>query len=108
MHNRGFRRVLGRRRAAVADRTHGITAGHGREPDLTVKPSALAAHATAMRPWRADPSRRGQCALTGERAVLTHLLTTALDQHGHARNERPSEQVRCDLADSGGRPSSSS
>ena len=45
---------------------------------------------------------------TGERAVLTDLLTTALDYHGRRETEEPREQGRCDRLDSYGRFQSSS
>jgi hypothetical protein len=38
--------------------------GHVR-PRIDREACHLAAHATGVRPWRADPSRRGQHALTG-------------------------------------------
>jgi hypothetical protein len=41
-------------------------------------------------------------------AVLTDLLTTALDDLGRAWNEEPREQAGSDPLDGGGQPSSSS
>ena len=38
-----------------------------------------------------------------ESTVLTDLLTTTLDHHGHGRTEKPSEQGRRDCLDSRGR-----
>ena len=51
----------------------------------------------AARPgWEPSEPQRGS-------AVLTDLLTTALDHHGRRRTEKPREQGRCDSLDSCGR-----
>jgi hypothetical protein len=52
----------------------------------------------AVRP-RWEPSE-----LRHESTVLTDLLTTTLDRHGHGRTEKTSEQGRRDCVDSRGRP----
>jgi hypothetical protein len=56
----------------------------------------------------ADPARRGQDRESSEPrhepTVLTDLLTTTLDHHGHGRTEEPDEQGRRDRLDSRGRP----
>ena len=58
-------------------------------------------------PLGADPARRGQdgepSAPRQGSAVLTDLLTTALDHYGRRGTEMPREQGRCDRLDSGGR-----
>jgi hypothetical protein len=50
------------------------------------------------------PGTVGQSHRIGDRgsAVLTDLLTTILDHHGHVRNEKPSEQGRRDTLDAHG------
>jgi len=58
-------------------------------------------------PVGADPARRGQGREPPEprqgSAVLTDLLTTALDYHGRRGTEEPPEQGRCDCLNSCGR-----
>jgi hypothetical protein len=71
-------------------------------------PPSSAAQAPGVRPQRADPARCGQDGQPSEprheSTVLTDLLTTTLDHHGHGRTEKPSEQGRRDCLDSRGRP----
>jgi hypothetical protein len=66
-----------------------------------------ATHATGCGPG--GPTRRGvaQAAVDG-RIVLTHLLTTTLDQPGQARRDSPLDRGDCCCLDAGGRPSQSS
>ena len=57
---------------------------------------------TGGRPGAAQPGRRRS---GGRRpTVLTDLLTTTLDRHGHRWTEKPVEQGGCDCLDSRGRP----
>ena len=55
----------------------------------------------------ADPAQRGQDGEQSEprqgSAVLTNLLTTALDHLGRGRTDKPDEQSRCDHPDARGR-----
>jgi hypothetical protein len=89
-----------------------VDAGAGDHADRPAVPPPLedrsAAHTTGMRPG--GPTRRGAASSprSAERALLTHLLTTALDQPGHARNGMPPEQADCDQLDISGHLSSSS
>src|SRR5262245_14745183 len=61
----------------------------------------------ACGPRGANPARRGQGRKPPEprqgSAVLTDLLTTALDNHGRRGTEEPREQGRCDRLNSCGR-----
>jgi hypothetical protein len=63
------------------------------------------------RAGRAAPAGPARCGQDGQpseprqgSAVLTDLLTTTLDHHGHGRTEKPREQGRRDCLDSRGRP----
>ena len=92
-----------------------MTYGEPSRADLESVLETAAAHDRHYRPHTrracgpagADPARRGK---DGERsepqqgsAVLTDLLTTALDHHGRRGTEKPREQRRCDRLDSCGR-----
>src|SRR5262245_16171222 len=59
-----------------------------------------------LRLWRPGHGRRHPI-LTWP-SVLTHLLTTALDELGREQNGKPSDQGRSDTVDGAGRTSSSS
>ena len=88
----------------------------GRIPtDLESVLEAVAAH-----DWHRRPRKRRACGPRGptrhcaarmgsrrsratDRTVLTDLLTTSLDHHGHGRTEEPGKQGRRDCLDSRGR-----
>src|SRR5438045_1211992 len=71
--------------------------------NIKVSLHSPAAHAPDVRPSRADPARRGQDGEPLESrqgsAVLTDLLTTALDHYGLRGTEKSHEQDRCDRLD---------
>jgi hypothetical protein len=93
-----------------------LTCAERRATDLESVLETLAAHDRHRRPHKrracgprgTDPARCGQDGQASEprheSTVLTDLLTTTLDHHGHGRTEKPGEQGRRDCLESRGRP----